>query len=395
MPGAAGKLNWALRSLKLNKPCAKAPSYTLSMKRVLIFSLAYYPKVGGAEVAIKEITDRIPDVEFHLVTLRFAATDAKEERMGNVVVHRVGSGGSYWSKILFIPDAAAAGIQLEKKYAFDAAWAMMSYMTLPLILMRLLGTRLPYALTLQEGDTEQHMFGRLRILPFLVFINHGFRGAQVVQAISTYLGEWARKRGFTGPLEIIPNGVDVARFTGDRAPHDGVVLITSSRLVRKNGVDTIIRALPLLPDVQLVVCGTGPEEAKLKSLARDLGVDGRIAWRGHVDHSELPRHLHHADIFVRPSRSEGMGNSFVEAFAAGVPVIATQVGGLKDFITPEVAWPVRPENPEDIAAAVRAIVQNPVARAEVVERAKMLVYQKYDWDIVARAMQDKVFAKII
>ncbi|MEK7179532.1 MAG: hypothetical protein AAB689_00700, partial [Patescibacteria group bacterium] len=75
------------------------------MKRVLIFSLAYYPHVGGAEIALKEITDEISDIEFHLITLNFGE-EKKKEKIGNVFVHRVGNGASYVSKILFIPRAA-------------------------------------------------------------------------------------------------------------------------------------------------------------------------------------------------------------------------------------------------------------------------------------------------
>src|SRR3989344_6267259 len=90
------------------------------MKRILIFSLAYYPRVGGAEVSIKEITDRIPDAEFHMVTLRFASGQAREEKVGNVLVHRVGGGASYLSKILFVPRAAYAAGGLHQKYLFYA-----------------------------------------------------------------------------------------------------------------------------------------------------------------------------------------------------------------------------------------------------------------------------------
>ena len=61
------------------------------VKRVLIFSLAYFPKhVGGAEVSIKEITDRISDIEFHMVTNRFDSTLPRVEKIGNVLVHRIG-----------------------------------------------------------------------------------------------------------------------------------------------------------------------------------------------------------------------------------------------------------------------------------------------------------------
>src|SRR3989344_1398500 len=258
---------------------------TKMSKKVLIFSLAYYPRVGGAEVAIKAITDRLPDIEWHMITKRFSAGDVAQEKVGSVFVYRVAG-----PKILFPLVAALMAWRLHRLQKFDAAWAMMSYMTLPLLLSHI---GLPYALTLQEGDTEYHMFGRLRILPFLPLIRSGFRGAAVVQAISTYLGGWARKQGFAGPLEVLPNGVDVSHFSGDRVAHEGTVLVTSSRLVRKNGIDTVIRALPLLPEAQFVVCGTGPSEKTLKQLAKELGVDRRVHWRGHVDHSLLPRYLHH------------------------------------------------------------------------------------------------------
>jgi glycosyltransferase involved in cell wall biosynthesis len=361
------------------------------MKRVLIFSLAYYPRVGGAEIAIKEVTERLQDFEWHMVTLRFG-NELRHERVGNVMVHRVGFGGSYLSKMLFIPLAALKSRTLHKEVPFNAAWVMMSYMLIPLVLAHL---RLPYALTLQEGDTEHHMFGRLRILPFLPLITYGFRRANVVQAISTYLGEWARRRGFKGPLEVVPNGVAIKRFTGERVSHEGVVLITTSRLVHKNGLDDVLRALPKLPRVRFVILGTGPDENKLKTLAKDLGVSERVEFVGHVDHSRMMEYLNRADIFIRPSRSEGMGNSSIEAFAAGLPVIATQVGGLMDFITNDVAWPVAPDRPDEIVEAVKDILARPEKTKEVVARAKRLAAEKYDWGLVATSIREKIFARVL
>src|SRR3989344_4848554 len=362
----------------------------MNVKKILIFSLAYYPHVGGAEVAIKEITDRINDIEFHMITMRFSRADARVEKIGNVLVYRVGGGDSYFSKMLFIPRAMLKARQLERTEKFDGAWAMMSYMTLPLVFLHL-----PYALTLQEGDTYGHMFARARILPFLPLINRGFRKATVVQAISTYLGGWARKRGYSGPLEIIPSGVDVKKFSGEKIQHDGTVLITSSRLVHKNAVDDIIRALADLPqDVRLVVAGSGPDGKNLKKLAQKLGVAGRVEFLDYVDHVRLPALLHAADIFIRPSRSEGMGISFVEAFAAKLPVVATQEGGLKDFISSETAWIVEKNNPRQITLQIKAILGNPEEARRVVSNAYSLVVKKYDWSLIARDMREKVFARL-
>ncbi len=372
------------------------------MKKVLIFSLAYYPQVGGAEVAIKEITDRVGDLEFEMVTLRFG-TESRVERIGNVLVHRVGYGGKYLSKILYIPLAAAEAFVLHRQKKFDAAWAMMSYMVLPLMFLRVLGVQIPYVLTLQEGDTEQHMFERLRILPFMPLIGAGFRKASVVQAISTYLGAWARKRGFKGPLEVIPNGVDTRRFAVESVPHSGPALITSSRLVHKNGIDTVVRALPMIPAARFVVCGAGKDELMLKSLAQELGVGDRVEFAGYIGHAELVQKMRTADIFIRPSRSEGMGNSFIEAFAAGLPVIATQEGGIADFLfdaklnpdKPTTGWAVDKDNPSQIARAVEDILGNPEQTKKVIETAKALAFEKYDWDLIAKDMRVRVFAKIL
>jgi glycosyltransferase involved in cell wall biosynthesis len=371
------------------------------VKRILIFSIAYHPRVGGAEVALKEITSRIDDIEFHIVTLRFDQLPA-HERMENIEVHRVGS-GSYFSKILFAFTAARLGAALHRERHFDGAWAMMSYMVLPLVVMRLWGVRLPYVLTLQEGDTYDYMFGRWRVLPVLPLITWGFRRATVVHAISAFLGAWARRRGFAGPLEIIPNGVDVKHFAGEKAPHKGVTLITASRLVHKNGLDTVITALVHMPGVRFKILGVGPGESALRALAADAGVTDRVDFLGYVNHANLPQHLRGADIFIRPSRSEGMGNSFIEAMAAGLPVIATQEGGIADFLfdakrnpdKPATGWAVDKDTPEQIVRAVEEILGNPERTRTVVETARAMVFEKYDWDLIARAMREKVFARVL
>ncbi len=376
-------------------------------KRILIFSLAYFPQVGGAEVAVKEITDRIPDIEFHMVTLRFA-DEARTERVGNVVVHRVGVGSGYLSKVFYVPAAYVAARRLHRIERFDAFWAIMSYMLFPIALLRLSGVRVPYVLTLQEGDPFEHVFDRLRIRPFRPLLAYGFRHASAVQAISRFLLAWSVRAGFPGQGQVIPNGVDVAAFSGalstERraelrsalgAKPDTVLLVTTSRLVKKNAVDDVIRALPLLPErVQFVVYGIGKDEEMLRALARACGVERRVRFMGQISHAELPAALQTCDIFIRPSRSEGMGNSFIEAMAAGLPVIATQEGGIADFLfdavrnpdTESTGWAVDKDSPEQIARAVETILSDPAAARATIAHAKELVVHGYGWDAVARGM---------
>jgi len=369
------------------------------MKRVLIFSLAYYPHVGGAEVAIKEITDRIDDIEFHMVTLRMDG-EAREEQIGNIAVHRIGNGASYLQKIFFIPRAAAAAARLHRIYHFDSFWAMMSYMLFPIVLLGLSGIRVPYLLTLQEGDPWEHMFSRWFILPFRPLLSAGFKNASAIQAISNYLAQWARRMGYQGEISVIPNGVDVARFANvqhQMLNKNSVMLVTTSRLVHKNAVDDVIRALALLPaSVQFHIYGTGPEEINLKRLAANLGISGRVKWKGHIDQKDLPAALAECNIFVRPSRSEGMGNSFIEAMTAGLPVIATQEGGIADFLfdakrNPDketTGWAVDRDSPEQIAEAVQDIIAHPEQVTKVTTTAKKFVLENYEWTLIANKMKE-------
>lgn len=401
------------------------------MKRVLIFSLAYYPDfIGGAEIAIKEITDRIgpSDIVFHLITLRFDANAPKQSQEGNVIVHRVGWGRRgaraaqtftlpfYLSKIFFVPLAAIKAWRLHRAQPFDGLWAMMSYMLFPIVLLRMLGVKIPYALTLQEGDPFERVFARWYILPFKPLLVFGFRRASVVQAISEFLAAWARKFGYAGQVEVIPNAVDVAHFSRTypadelrtlkekfKKKEEDIFLITTSRLVEKNAVDQVIRALPQLsPAVRFLVLGTGPDEVALRVLAREIGVAERVHFLGQIDHGELPKYLRISDIFIRPSRSEGMGNSFIEAMAAGLPVVATQEGGIADFLfdakrNPErstTGWAVDKDNPEQVAEAVKEILAHPEETKKVIAAAKQMVRERYDWTLIARNMREHVFSRL-
>lgn len=381
------------------------------MKRILIFSLAYHPHVGGAEVAVKEITDRIKDIEFHILTLNFGGeTQEEKKENSNIFVHRVGDGSSYLSKILFIPHAVLRARILHHERPFDAFWAMMSYMLFPTALLRMSGVRVPYVLTLQEGDPFSHMFGRWFILPFRPLLSYGFRNASAITAISTYLAQWAKKMGYRGTVEVIPNGYLTVWFGKDHSMQNRLVfwknrhkidgskriLITTSRLVRKNAVDIVIKSLQTLPEnIHFVILGKGEEEGSLRKLATELRVSDRVHFCGEVSNTDVANHLPMSNIFIRPSRSEGMGNSFIEAMAAGLPVIATQEGGIADFLFDEkrnpdkepTGWAVDKDSPGQIAAAVQEILAHPEKVARVTATAKKLIAEKYDWNLIAKQMQ--------
>jgi glycosyltransferase involved in cell wall biosynthesis len=393
------------------------------MKRILIFSLNYYPRfIGGAEVAIKEITDRIPseEIEFHLLTLRFDSALPKTERIGNILVHRIGFAtpnptiadlsrfplhlNKYWFQLM----AHRAAAKLHRKYRYDGIWAMMAHACgIPAGRFKAAHPEARYLLTLQEGDPPEKIERMMR--PVAGWFRSGFVRADRLQPISTFLERWGRRMGFAGSSEVIPNGVDTKRFTAPvpdaavaaqrerlgKKPGD-TYLVTTSRLVHKNAVDDVIRALPLLPEsVSFIVYGIGPDEAMLRTLATDLKVADRVRFMGEISHANLPTALAACDIFIRPSRSEGMGNSFVEAMAAGLPVIATQEGGIADFLfdterNPDqepTGWAVDANAPDQIARAVERILADPGATATTVASARAMAIERYSWDDIATHMR--------
>lgn len=361
------------------------------MRKILIFSLAYYPHVGGAEVAVKEITDRIPNIEFHMITMRFLRIEKAEEKIGNVLVHRISCFGSgIVGKFLFQFAASIKASALHKKYHYDATWALMAHSAgVPAVLFKFFHPVVPMLLTLQEGDPPEHI--ERTMMPLWPLFSRAFTHADRVQAISNFLGGWARKRGFAGSLSIIPNGVDVQKFSGPAIPHEGKVLITTSRLVHKNAIDDVIRALPLLPNIQFKVLGTGPDEKALKVLAKKEGVEGRVKFLGYVSHDDMPPYLHAADIFIRPSRSEGQGASFIEAMAAGLPLVATTVGGIADFLVDgETGFAVEPNNPKSIADTLTRAFKNPQELSSIMNNVKNRAKQ-YDWDMLAKRMEVEAF----
>lgn len=391
-------------------------------KKILVFSLAYYPSfVSGAEAAIKEITNRIDpdDIEFHVVTHLFDKNAPRVEQIDNTTVHRVGFGNAYVSKILFVPLAALKAGSLHKQLKFDGMWAMMTYMTMPLMLAKWLGVRESHVLTLQDGDTYDKVFKRWFIRPLTPIIDRGIRQATVIQVISEYLGTWPTLRGYTGEVVMVRNGANPKNFTQFYSDEeleavkqqlgkqvDDVYLFIAARLVYQKAIDQVIRALVLLPDkVKFLIAGAGPDEQTLRDLAAELNVEDRVIFLGALERDDVPKYRNTTviDIFVHPSRSEGLGNSVLSAMAGGVPCIVTQVGGFKDFVfdakrnpdkTP-TAWAVDPDSPEQIASAVEDIMTDKQKVAEITQNARALMETEYHWDAVAAKMRTDVFPKIL
>jgi glycosyltransferase involved in cell wall biosynthesis len=236
-----------------------------------------------------------------------------------------------------------------------------------------------------------------------------FKKADIIQAISEFLASFGRDMGHKNQIEVIPNGVDIGLFAKHFSPVDkmevektlgkkdgDVFLVTSSRLTKKNAVDDIISALSGLPkNISLIVIGRGEEGRKLQKQVEKLGLQSRVKFLGFVDQKDIPIVFSVCDIFIRPSRSEGFGNSFIEAMAARLPVIATPVGGIVDFVDDkQTGIFCAPDNPQSIILSVRMLIENPKLKDYIVDNAFARVSASYSWNLVAEQMRERVFSKI-
>jgi glycosyltransferase involved in cell wall biosynthesis len=364
-------------------------------KRGLIFSIAYDPFWGGAEVAVREIAKRTEEAEFDMITLRLDGNSPAYEEIGGIRVHRIGG-----SKNLFPINAFRFAAKLHKEKPYDFTWSIMAnYAGFAALFFKLRFPKVKFLLTLQEGDPIPHIQRRVRLVyPLFRKI---FEKADSIQAISNYLADFALSMNPRAKVAVVPNGVDIAAFEKKDSVAIGKVkadlqkkegdafLVTASRLTHKNGLDTVIGSLPLLPaNISFVILGVGELEAELKALAKRLGVESRVKLVGFVKYEEIPAYLHASDIFIRPSRSEGFGNSFVEAMAAGLPVIATPVGGIVDFLEDKKTGVFcQPDDPASVAKAVELILGDSALREDSMKNAREMVRSRYGWDRVAQAME--------
>jgi glycosyltransferase involved in cell wall biosynthesis len=364
------------------------------MKRVVLFSITYHPFIGGAEIAIKEFTQRLNEYEFDLFTAKFDADLPNEERIGNINVHRVGSGRRL-DKWLYPFRASRLAQKLHKEKPYQIVHAIMAtYAGLAALLFKKKVPSIPYLLTLQSGDSD--LFIWLRTWFWYPVYRQIYTKANHITAISNWLKERARKYGYKRDIEVVPNGVNVAQFSKEisrdkrasirenwDAKENDFVIITTSRLVYKNGVDVLVGAMKHLPEsVRLIIVGTGKDEEKLKNQSKEYG--DRVIFLGHVDHHQLPQLLKASDVFVRASRTEGLGVSFFEAMAAELPVIATPVGGIVDFIKDkDTGMFSEVNNSNSLANSIRMIMQDNNLRQNIKNKAEELVKRRYDWNIIS------------
>jgi phosphatidyl-myo-inositol dimannoside synthase len=234
------------------------------------------------------------------------------------------------------------------------------------------------------------------------------RIARAVDVV-TYLGEYTRTRlartiGGLTTLERLAPGVDTDAYTPavDGAPvraryglSDRPVIVCVSRLVPRKGQDTLIRVLPevqrRVPDAALLLVGDGPYRSTLEALARSRGVASHVVFTGSASWAELPAYYAAGNVFAMPCRTrrrgldvEGLGIVYLEASAAGLPVIGGDSGGAPDAVREgETGYVVPGRDLRALADRLVAVLAEPALARRLGDAGRAWVEAEWRWDIQA------------
>ncbi|MER3398373.1 MAG: glycosyl transferase family 1 [Chloroflexota bacterium] len=189
-----------------------------------------------------------------------------------------------------------------------------------------------------------------------------------------YLESSTFLRPVAGKCRVVPLGIDLGRFDAFdpervaawRAKLGKPLVLFVGRFRYYKGLDYLVEALRLVPEARLALVGDGPEGPRLRRLVADYGLGSRVAFLGVLPDEELPAVYRAADVYVLPAteRSEAFGISLLEAMAAGLPVVTTELGTGTSYVNRhgETGLIVPPRNPGALAAALAGLLADPERR---------------------------------
>lgn len=193
-----------------------------------------------------------------------------------------------------------------------------------------------------------------------------------------YTSETDRARDGRARSHVIELGIDLGRFMGGRRALEGRIVGNVARLAPQKGHATLLEAAPLVlerhPDVRFVIAGDGELRQELERLAEPLA--DRVEFLGERD--DVPDLLASFDVFAFPSLFEGLCVAVIEAQAAGVPVVATPVGGIvENVLDGETGLLVPTREPRALADAIVRLLNDPALAGSLAERARPRVLERY------------------
>ncbi len=340
-------------------------------KRVVIFSAFLTPFRSGAEACAEEVALRLCDrFDITIITAKMRSDLPRRDLLqGKVPVIRVGFGTTFdkWLYPFLVPFAA-------RKLKPDVLHAVLE--TFAGVALHMCTLVVPHAKQILTLQTTNRNFLR----------GHIMRTPTVVTAISRVLAEQAATLGRRDVI-VIPNGIPydaIRKVCGELKKIPGRILFVG-RLEKMKGVDVLLKAFSQIPSTspQLHIIGDGSERSSLENVARSLQLSDRVTFLGYRTDSDLYREYAEAEIFCALSRSEALGNVFIEAQAAGCAVLGTEIGGIPEVVHDGVTGLLtEPDNPELAAGVLGMLLGDEKFRRQLADAAVEHA-QKFDWNGIA------------
>lgn len=238
---------------------------------------------------------------------------------------------------------------------------------------------------------------------FQWMVRYNFKRADCVTATSHFLAQATAQ--FCPPntsVHVIPFGVDTQVFAppnqqnSDRPPTIGIIKTLRPRYGIRELILAFRQIAANFPKARLMIVGGGEKQVELQSLVDRLNLSQSINLTGPIAHHRVPEYLHQFDIFVVPSLTnrESFGVAAVEASACGLPVVASNVGGLPEVVVDsKTGLLVPPGDVDALARAMTRLLDNPALRVDMGQAGREFVLQHYRWADNA-ALMDKLYREV-
>lgn len=368
------------------------------MLPTLLVTNDFPPRIGGIQSYVYELARRLPSDRLVVLTSQYPGSAQFDAEQPFPIVRYP------TSMLLPTPGVAQRAADLVREHQLGAVWY---------------GAAAPLALLTRHlrragaqrvvASTHGHEVGWSMLPGTRQLLRQVGRSVDVV----TFVSRYSRSRisaalGPTAVLEPLSPGVDADRFAPDADARvrlrtrynlgSSPTVVCISRLVRRKGQDVLIKAWPAVraavPDAQLVVVGDGPYRGSLLRTANASPARDAITFTGSVPSDEIPQHYQLGDVFAMPCRTrgggldvEGLGIVFLEASAAGLPVIAGDSGGAPETVQDSITGQVVP------GRAVAAVAQTMIGllrdrddAAEMGRAGRQWVRQEWTWDASAERL---------
>lgn len=362
--------------------------------RIAMIQDEWWPERGGGAIHVEELSRALAKYHNCSIDIYTRALEQDGDRYesiqrlesGGVTIHRLGPCTEYWNPYGRVSSAVTPLPKLLQGN-YDIIHGHANIPAVPTRLSRMF-TSVPtvftiHGTTLSTGEgRDQTIFSNLKRQLEKLFILYFDYNAVI--SVNSATMELLKKHHDS--VHQIPNGLNLSLFSNGETKKKEILFV--GRLAPVKRVADLVEAFAQLADEfpkwTLRIVGDGPERDALTKRAMQLGIEHRVRFDGTVPRDEIPEKYASVDVFVLPSIREGHPFTLLEAWASELPVITTEVEGIREFVDHgETGYLVPPKSPDQLAEGLRFTLENPDEARQWGQNGRQLVATEYTWKSVA------------